>query len=212
MTNLIIVDDHALFRMTLRISLAAYPDLCVSGEAGSGEALFALLKATPCDLVLLDVIMPGMNGVEIARCLRRDYPSLKILAISSEVSSDTVREMLEAGIEGYISKQAGSVNEISKAIHSIMDGEVYYGSDISSVFYRIFISKKHDDGMNPQFTPREKEIIELCRKGLMTKEIADRLKISYNTVRNHKNNIFEKLGINTTVEMVQYALKNGIIG
>jgi DNA-binding NarL/FixJ family response regulator len=212
MIKIIIVDDHALTRMTLRMALSGYPDINIVGEAGSGEALFALLPATPCDLILLDVVLPGMDGAEIARHLRHDYSSVKILAISAENAGDTVREMLDTGIDGYISKQSGSVNEIINAIHEVMDGEVYYGKDILSVFFRIYANKKHTEGVNPEFTAREKEIIELCRDGLIAKEIADRLDISVNTVHNHKNNIFRKLDINNTREMIRYALKYHIIG
>jgi len=211
MIKLIIVDDHRLTRITLRMAFADSPDICVSGEADSGAALFALLDTTPCDLVLLDIILPDMNGVEIARRLRRDYPAVKILAISAENTGDTVRALLDVGIEGFISKQAGDVDEIVLAIHAIMDGDEYYGKDISKIIYQIYVSKKNTTEVIPEFTAREKEIIDLCREGLIAKEIAIRLNISVNTVHNHKNNIFQKLGINNTMEMVQYALKKRII-
>ena len=211
--NVIIVDDHALFRMTLRMSFSGYPDICVSGEAGTGEELFALLgAATPCDLVLLDIVLTGMGGVEIARRLRRDYPAIKILAISAENTSDTIQTLLETGIDGFISKQSGAVDEIVRAIRSITGGDEYYGSDIATIMYKIYVSKKHAPATTlPEFTAREKEIIELCRDGLIAKEIANRLNISVNTVRNHKTNIFHKLGLDSTMEMVQYALKHKII-
>jgi len=211
MINVIIVDDHELIRMSFRMNFSVYPDIKVTGEAGTGAELFALLGTTPCDLVLLDIGLPDMSGVEIARCLRRDYPAVKILAISAENTHDTIQALLEAGIEGFISKQSGKVEEIIRAMRSVMDGDEYYGSDITTMIYKIVVSKKHAAAALPEFTAREKEIIELCRDGLIAKEIAQRLDISVNTVRNHKNNIFHKLGLFNTMEMVQYALKNGII-
>ena len=211
MINLIIVDDHRLFRITLRMAFSDCTDICVSGEADTGKALFALLGTAPCDLVLLDIGLPDMNGVEITRRLRRDYPAVKILAISAENTGDMVQALLDAGIEGFISKQAGDVDEIIRAIRSIIDGNEYYGNDITTIIYQIYVSKKNSTEVTPEFTAREKEIIELCREGFIAKEIADRLHISVNTVHNHKNNIFRKLGISNTMEMVQYALKHKII-
>ena len=212
MIKVIIVDDHDLIRMALRMSFSGYPDVSVSGEAGSGAELFALLGATPCDLVLLDIGLPDMSGIEIARILRRDYPAVKILAVSAENTSDTIQALLDTGIEGFISKQSGGVDEIIRAIRSIMDGEVYYGSDITTMMYKIFVSKKHTPAaVLPEFTTREKAIIELCRDGFIAKEIAQQLDISIHTVRNHKTNIFQKLGLNNSMEMVRYALKHKII-
>jgi len=212
MTKVIIVDDHDLFRMVLRMSFSDYPDVDVSGEAGSGAELFALLGATPCDLVLLDVGLPDMSGVEIAGRLHRDYPAIKILVISAENTNDTIQALLETGIEGFISKQSGVVDEIIRAIRAIMAGDEYYGSDVATMMYKIFVSKKHNPAIVlPEFTTREIEIIELCRDGLITKEIAQRLGISIYTVRNHKTNIFQKLGLNNSMEMVRYALKHKII-
>ena len=210
--NVIIVDDLRLFRLSLRSELSANPEINITGEADTGEAFLSMLDATPCDLVLLDIGLPDIDGVEIARRLRRNYPAVKILAISSENTKERVRDMLEIGIEGFISKQNGAYDEIACAIRNIMDGENYFGKDISTIMYQIYTSKNNPAAQQqPDFTPREKEIIELCREGFIAKEIATRLNISAYTVQNHKNNIFQKLGINTTMEMVQYALKHKII-
>jgi len=211
MIRIIIVDDHKLFRMTLRMALTDCHGICVCGDVDSGAALFALLEKTPCDLVLLDVNLPDMSGIEIACCLRREKPDIKILVISCESNCETVYSLIELGVEGFISKQAGDVNEIVKAVTSIMDGYEYYGNDISTIIYQVYVSKKGTAKIVREFTTREKDIIELCSKGLLAKEIANRLNISVSTVQNHKFNIFRKLNINNTVEMVQYAVKHKII-
>ncbi|MCL2727823.1 MAG: response regulator transcription factor [Bacteroidales bacterium] len=208
--KIIVVDDHRLFRMAIKGALGS--DICVSGEADSGEALFALQALSIADLVLLDINLPGMSGIEVARCLRRDFPSIKILAISAENSAQTVKLMVEAGIDGFISKQSGDMDELSQAIRAVVSGLEYFGRDIASVIYEIYVLKKKGDTTISEFTEREKEIIHLCRDGMLCKEIASRLGISTNTVNTHKKNIFLKLGINTTMEMVQYAIKKGIIG
>jgi DNA-binding NarL/FixJ family response regulator len=212
MINIIIVDDHQLFRTTLGITLSNYPDFFISADTDSGATLFALLPTTPCDIVLLDINLPYTEvGIGVARNLRQNYPAVKILAISCEGTAETVDSLLQLGIDGFISKQAGKLNEIAQAIRSIMDGYEYFGNDIAKMIHQIYISKKRTSEVTPEFTVREKEIIELCRDGLLGKEIAYKLNICLNTVNNHKKNIFKKLNINNTMEMVQYALKHKII-
>jgi DNA-binding NarL/FixJ family response regulator len=210
--RVIIVDDHTLFRIGLRATLQSDDfNIEVVGEAGCGKELFGVLKTTPAHLVLLDINLPDMTGVEIARRLRSEYPDLKILAISAENSAKTVEDMIDANINGFISKQKSDARELSEAIHAVMNGVEYFGKDISAIIYDIYVAKKKTVEISSEFTEREKEIILLCSEGLLYKEIADRLGISFHTVNTHKKNIFQKLGINNTMEMVRYALKNGII-
>jgi len=210
--RIVVVDDHNLFRLMLVPTLQSnYPDLCVVGEAESGEELFRALSSTSADIVLLDINLPDIPGAEIARRLRHDYPAMKILAISAENTSETIQVMLEAGINGFISKQKGDPAELANAIRTVMSGVEYFGRDISAIIFDVYVAKKKTSAVTSEFTEREREIILLCRDGLMVKEIADRLGISINTVNNHKKNIFGKLGINNSMEMVQYSLKKGII-
>jgi DNA-binding NarL/FixJ family response regulator len=212
MTRVIVVDDHNLFRMMLKTTFQTdYPDIEIVGEAGSGEELFDVLASTAANLVLLDINLPDIWGVDVARRLRTDYPDLKILAISAENTADTVKAMLDAGIDGFISKQKGDSDELAQAIRSVASGSEYFGRDISAIIFDVYVAKKKTSVVSADFTDREREIINLCRDGLIGKEIADRMGISANTVNNHKKNIFQKLGINNSMEMVQYALKNGII-
>jgi DNA-binding NarL/FixJ family response regulator len=212
MTNVIVVDDHPLFRIGLKATFREnHPDIRLAGEADCGKALFRLLETTTADVVLLDINLPDMNGVDIARRLREEYPLLKILAISAENTAGVVKSLLDVGIDGFISKRQGGTAELSEAIRTVMSGMEYFGRDISAIIYEVFVSKRKTTAVTHEFTDREKEIILACRDGLLCKEIADRLHISTHTVNAHKNNIFRKLGINNTMEMVQYALKNGII-
>ena len=211
--NVIVVDDHRLFRMHTKAAFKYdYPDICICDDADSGETLFGLPSLATADLILLDINLPGgIGGIEITRRLRRDYPTVKILAISGDNTAETIRSMIEAGIDGFISKQNGDPDELADAIRSVMNGLEYYGRDIAAILFDVLVSKKKTPVATDEFTEREKEIIRLCRDGLQYKEIAARLGISINTVATHKKNIFMKLGINNTMEMVQYALKNGII-
>ena len=212
MVNAILVDDHALFRLGVKMALTSgHADINIIGEADCGRELFRLLETVTPDIILLDIILPDTTGIEIAKKLRKEKPGIKILAISAENTSDVVKKMLDIGIEGFISKRKGSADEIAKAIRTIMNGHQYYGDDISVIIYKVYVSKKKTAEVTSEFTEREKEIIEFCRAGLLSKEIARKLDISSRTVDNHKSNIFKKLGINNTIEMVQYAIKNGII-
>jgi len=212
MIRVIIVDDHRLFRMGIKsVFETRHPDIQVTGEADCGKELFAVLDSGPADLVLLDINLPDMGGAEIAGRIHRDYPAVKILAVSAENTVETIESMLEAGIDGFISKQKGDADELAVAIRTIMDGLEYYGRDISSIILGVYVAKKKTTEVSAEFTEREREIILACRDGLLCKEIADRMNVSVNTINTHKKRIFMKLGINNTMEMVQYALRNGII-
>jgi len=212
MIDVIIVDDHELFRLGIKTAIEnRHPDLRIVGEAESGAELFAFPAVTTADIVLLDIVLPDMSGIDIARRLKAERSELKILAISAENASSVVQAMLDIGIEGFISKRHGGVDTFAEAIRSIMQGVEYYGRDISDIIYRIYVSKKKTAEVSAEFTQQEKRIIEFCREGLSGKLIANRLGITLRTVDNHKNHIFRKLGISNTMEMVRYAMKNGII-
>ncbi len=213
MPNIIIVDDHLLVRLGIKSALKAeYSDICIVGEAGDGKSLFQLLETTQADIVLLDISLPDMSGVDIACRLRNEYPHIKILVVSVEIVLPVIERLMEIGIDGFISKQQATGKELSQAIYSIMDGFEYFGRDVASMLYNVYLSKKKTITAKLEFSERELEIITLCREGLQSKEIASCLNISSRTVDTHKSNIFKKLGINSTLEMVLYAVKNGIIG
>jgi DNA-binding NarL/FixJ family response regulator len=212
MIRIIVVDDHNMFRMMLKTTIqSTAPDICIVGEAACGEELFRLLPHTEADLILLDVKLPDIRGVDAARRLRSEYPALKIIAVSGENTAETIQAMIEAGIDGFVSKQHGGIEELANAIHSVMNGMEYFGRDITSIIFDVYVAKKKTSAVTAEFTDREREVILLCRDGLLVKEIAGRMGITIHTVNTHKRNIFLKLGINNTLEMVHYALKNGII-
>ncbi|MDR2970428.1 MAG: response regulator transcription factor [Bacteroidales bacterium] len=212
MIKVIIVDDHNLFRMGLKAAFRnAYPDISIIGEAEFGKDLFSLAELSSANVVLLDVNMPDIGGADIARRLRLEYPDIKILVISSENGEETVKAMVEAGIDGFISKRKGTPDEIVDAIQNIVSGMEYYGRDIAPIIFGVYVAKKNTAKVTSEFTEREREIILLCKDGLLCKEVASKLNISISTVKTHKERIFQKLGINNTMEMVQYAMKNGII-
>jgi two-component system response regulator NreC len=213
MIQVIIVDDHPLYIIGLRYTLINNKEsgISVMGEVESGEELFELMEHSIPDVVLLDINLPGISGMEVARRMKSDFPTVKILAISAENTIDTIKAMLDIGINGFISKRKSGMDDLVDAIQAVAGGLEYYGRDIASIIFDIYVSKKKTSSVGDEFSDREKEIILACREGLLAKEIAARLEISVNTVNAHKQRIFQKLGINNTMEMVQYALKNGII-
>ena len=210
--NIIIVDDHDFFRLGIRTALELnHPDITVVAEAKSGAEFFALLKTISPDIVLLDIILPDINGIEIARRLKTEQPKIKILVITSETTTFNVEEMVNIGVEGFISKFDSNPDILAQAIHSIAQEIEYFGKDISHIISQIYLSKKKTPQITSDFSEQEKRIIECCHEGLTGKQIADQLCIAYKTMEWHKTNIFRKLDIHSTVELVNYAVKHGII-
>ncbi len=210
MIKIINVDDHLLFRMGTRLALIANPEIEIIGEAASGKELFEMLTNNTPDVVVLDLILPDMHGFDAAKRMKQEYPDIKILILSGEMPENVVDKLLEIGVEGYLTKST-SLSELEEAIISVANGIEYLGKDVARVLCQIVKAKSKEIEKAPELTKRELEIVELCSEGLLSKEIADKLHISYHTVNFHKNNIFKKLGINNTVEMAKYAIKNGII-
>ena len=212
MVKIIIVDDDKFFRTSVRNYFSNInSNFTITGEADCGESLFKLPELKKADIILLDIILPDIKGNEIAHRLRKEYPELKILVTSTENSEETVRAMFDAGINGFICKKNGTTEEIETAINSIMENGEYFGQDIASILYKLYVCKKNSAIVTEEFSESEREIIQLCKKGLKAKEIASQLDISVRKVVAYKEQIFKKLGINNTMEMVQYAMDNGII-
>jgi len=212
MITAILVEDHEIYRLGIKSAFENNePDIEIVAEAETGAEFFALLKAKKADIVLLDIGLPDMSGVEIARRLKKEKPEMKILVTSTENTEETIKELVDIGIDGFISKREGGTKMMIEAIRSIMNGLEYFGKDIAQIIYKVYVAKKKTTEVTAEFTEIERKVIELCRTGLPSKQIADRLNLSPRTIENHKSRIFHKLGINNTVEMVQYAMKKGII-
>lgn len=212
--QVIIVDDHDFFRLGLKTAIETkHPDIAIVGEANNSAVFFALLKSVAVvNLVLLDLILPDVNGIEIARRLKTEYPQIKILIISSETSPATIEELLNIGVEGFISKFDSNMDTFAEAIRSVVQGLEYYGKDVSQIISQIYLSKKRTAQVaTPEFSEQEKRIIECCHEGLSGKQIANRLNISYKTMEWHKSKIFSKLNIHSSIELVRFAMKNGIL-
>lgn len=205
--NIIIVDDHPLFRMGTKMALKK-SNHCVIGDVANADDFWEMLTTKVPDLVLLDIVLGcDVTGVDIARRLKAEFPTVKILVLSVDTSVHTIKELLDIGIEGFISKNAPN-EEVLHAINAIAGGQSYFGQDVDSIIQQVIVAQQDNKAM---FTDRELEIIQLSCQGKLGKEIADIMNISLRTVDTHKTNIFRKVGIDNGVELVLYAIKNGIV-
>lgn len=207
MSKIIIVDDHPVFLIGLKTLLQQCEDLDVVATASDGDEAISKITMYKPDIVLLDVIMPGKSGIEVTEIVKQNMPETRILILSNDHNFNTIQTLMNKGIDGFVSKDAPST-ELRDAIYSVLNGSGYYGTDISNIIERVHSSKNVDSTI---FTPRELDVIRLSCEGLQYKEIAARLGNSTKTVDTLKTNIFRKLGINNTTELVIYAIKHGLI-
>lgn len=205
--NIIIVDDHPLFRIGTKMAIQRGSHTVV-GEASNATALRQLLNDTTPDLILLDIILGnGPSGVDIARQLKTNKPEIKILVLSIDTSLNTIKELLEIGIDGFVSKNAPD-DEVLQAIDAVSNGQPYFGTDIDRIVQAVMTTQQLK---NDLFSEREQEIIRAICQGGSNKDIAQKTNISLRTVETHKTNIFRKIGITNSVDLVLYAIKNGIV-
>lgn len=207
--NILIVEDHQLTCFGMKTALkTANAEYNVIAEADTVKRALELLKSSvPIDLVLLDIVLLDGNGLEIVNYIHPRKPELKILVCSMETDFEMVQKLLNAGINGFISKYA-STEVLIEAVQAVSIGHEFLGRDISQIINAVKLSRNVDDKL---FTDRELEIISCCAKGSSVKEIAEQLFISARTVETHKKNIFKKMGFNNTAELVSYAYEHGIV-
>jgi two-component system response regulator NreC len=207
--NIAILDDHELVRVGVATTLRDTPHQITISVASAEDLFAALQQGTPCDILLLDLIMPGTDGAEVAQRLRKEYPEVKIVVLSVDNREYTLIRLLQIGIDGFVSKR-GSLDEVTRAIDAVAQGVPFYGRDIAILIRDITDAKLNKQNI-AALTKREVEIIRACCDGLLGKEIAEKLHISLRAVNSHKTNIFNKLGLSTSVELVRFALEHGII-
>lgn len=203
--SIILVDDHRIVRDGIKVMLLEFPRFKVIGEAGNNDAFFEVFERKKADIVVLDLKMPGENGALVAEKLKKQSPTTKILIHTAEADELLVRHCFQTGVEGMISKESGKETYL-EALESIADGKTYYGGQFTSM-----LTTSMSETNEPQLTAREIDVLKGFAKGLSYKEIASDLNISARTVETHKKNIHEKLNVNSTAELVKYAIKQGIV-
>jgi two-component system NarL family response regulator len=213
--RVLIADDQALFRRGLYVVLGTEDDIDVIAEAEDGEEAVTKAEELAPDVVLMDVRMPRVNGIEAARRIRDSLPSTKILMLTVSDEEDDLYEAIKAGANGYLLKEI-SVEEVASAIHSVMQGQSLISPSMASKLLNEFnsLAKMAADREQlpaPALTPRELEVLTLVARGMSNKDVADALFLSENTVKNHVRNILEKLHLHSRMEAVMYAVRKRLL-
>jgi two-component system response regulator NreC len=213
-TRVIIVDDHAIVREGVRMILAAHQDIQVVGEAGSGEQAVAMAQSLRPDVVVMDISMPVMNGIEATQQIRQRAPDVNVLALTMHEDDHYVFQLLKAGAAGYVLKRAAATDLVD-AVRAASRGEAFLYPSVAKTVVTDYLrriergeaERKPYDGL----TEREREVLSLIAEGHTNQEIAGRLFISIKTVQTHRAHIFEKLGLHDRTELVRYAIRVGLI-
>ena len=210
--SVVIADDHEIFRDGFRAMLKKYPDIRLAGEADNGKELIDLAGRLNPDVVLTDIKMPKMDGIEATRQLIRRYPGISIISLSMFDEDNLIIEMLEAGAKGYLLKNANK-DEIIDAIKAVNRGKNYYCRNTSSKLLHMIEKSKFDpykETPRPRFSERETEVIGLICDQLSNKEIAEKLNLSIRTIEGYREKIQEKMDVHNTAGIVVSAIKIGI--
>jgi DNA-binding NarL/FixJ family response regulator len=212
--QIMIVEDQHIFRKGLIMLLKEIPGVGIFGEASNGEEFLEMIEKNRPDIVLMDIQMPVMNGIEATKHALDLYPSLKIIAISMFGDEEYLVSMIEAGVKGFLLKTVEEY-ELHKAIELVADNKNYFSDELLPVLTNSLVNRKNkpenaEIELKEDLTKREIEILSLICKGYTIKEIADQLFISQRTVDGHKANLFRKTGVDSSVKLVTFAIKNNL--
>jgi len=207
--RIIIEDDHEIFRSGLRMVINKLGYAKVVGEAGDGEEFLHLIETVETDLVLMDIEMPNMNGIEATRLGMERQPGLKIIALTMFKEDAYIQSMMEAGVKGFLIKNINK-DVLDRALQAVYNGKTYYSEELWDYFTKA-VSKEEKPKDELNITPRELEVLELLAEGLSNKETADRMFVSERTIVGHKSNLMAKTNCKNTVALLAYAIKNKLI-
>ncbi len=214
--KILIADDHQLIIDTLTLLLKDAPDMDVLEEANNGEEVMQILQRRKVDLILMDIEMPELDGIEATKLIRAKYPDVKVMALSGTKEKKTITKMLDAGASGFVLKNC-TKDELISAIRKIARGSKYFSSDVSEALMDIMAESKEKQKsvtaiiQRDQLTPREIEIIKLLAEGMSSPDIAKKLFRSSRTIDTHRTNIMKKIGVHNIAGLIKYAIQNGII-
>jgi two-component system nitrate/nitrite response regulator NarL len=206
MINLLIADDHQVVIDGLKSLLSLEDDFQVVGEAQNGKMVLEALKDQKIDVVLLDINMPEMDGIETARRMREQHPNVKILILTMYNRPEFIRNIIEVGASGYVLKNAGK-DELINSIRKVERGEDYFSLSVTNTLMDSF--KSGTESSKVELTKRERGVLTLIAEANKTSEIAEKLFISTHTVNTHRKNLLSKLNIKNTAGLVRYAIENG---
>jgi DNA-binding NarL/FixJ family response regulator len=206
--RILLADDHAVVRQGFKMILSAQPDMEIVGEAGNGREALELAQQLKPDVVVMDVAMPELNGIEATRRLVGSVPHARVIALSMHKDSVYVREVLRAGARGYLLKESGA-GDLVAAIRAVAQGESYLSPAVSNAVLDDY--RRHVTNPIDLLTSREREVLQMLAEGRTNKEIATVLDLSVYTVDAHRGRIMEKLNLHSINELVRFAVRNGLI-
>ena len=210
MTSIIVVDDHQMMRQGLCALIKEQPDFQVVGDAGDGEEALRLVERFHPDVIVLDMAMPGLNGVEVTRRVIQDSPTCAIVILSMYAAEGYVREAIEAGAKAYVLKK-DSAEELVSAIREAIAGRHYISPSLTKKAINSYVGmSSHQSESYRNLTARERQVLQMVAGGSTSVEIATKLFISQRTVEFHRANIMRKLGLNTQHELTRYCIEQGI--
>lgn len=208
--TVLLADDHKIVRDGLRALLEQH-NLKVIGEAEDGENALKLARESRPDIAIVDVSMPGLNGIEATRRIVSEAPRVKVIALSMHSDARFVGSMLKAGAKGYLLKDC-AFEELEDAIRTVLDDRVYLSTGITGVVVTNYVDRMSatDQPARDRLTPREREVLQLMAEGVTTKQIALRLHVSVKTVETHRKHIMDRLDLHSIAELTKYAIREGI--
>jgi DNA-binding NarL/FixJ family response regulator len=208
--RVLLVDDHKILREGLHSLLSMQEDIEVVGEASDGQAALELIGQLKPDIVVMDIAMPGMDGLEATRRIKKDFPETRVLILTQHDNREYVFSLLQAGAVGYILKKSGGA-EVINAIRSTFAEGAFLPPSIAREVMDRYIQRPPEETGRPHLTDRENQVLRLIAEGKTNKEIAEILFLSVKTVMVHRTNIMEKLDIHSRTELVKYAIRQGLI-
>lgn len=211
--QILLVDDHTILRAGLKMMLNAQPDIVVVGEAQDGRhAVTEAIRLHP-DVVLMDITMPDMNGIEATRQIKKQLTDVKVLVLTMHENEEYVFQALRAGASGYILKEAADT-ELITALHVVQNGNFYLSPTAQSVMVGDYLQRVHSGEEKDSYsslTEREREILKLVAEGFTNNQIGERLVISPKTVDTHRTHVMDKLNLHSRAELVKYAMRRGLL-
>ncbi len=207
---MLVADDHPVVRKGLQSCLSRAGRIRLVGEAADGDDALRKARELKPDVVLMDISMPGMNGLTVTEMLRKELPDMKVLVLSVQRNKDSIFRVIQAGAHGYVSKEAPS-EEVIRAIESVHGGEPFFSEEIARAALNEFINSGGKKEPFSQLTSREREVLVLIAEGQSNKEIADRLNIGVRTIETHRERIMRRLNIHSVAGLTKYAIANGLV-
>jgi two-component system, NarL family, response regulator NreC len=211
--RLLLVDDHEIVRTGISMLLESENDLSIIGQASSGAQALELASKLQPDVVIMDITLPDISGIEVTRQLKALHPEIAVVALTIHEDQQYFFEMLQAGADGYVPKRAAS-EDLIKAIHAAFSGEVFIYPSLAKVLVSDFLNQASDEKAKESvngITAREQEVLEMLAAGKTNEDIAAALSISKHTVARHRENVMRKLGLHSRSELVKYAIRKGLI-